>query len=220
MASQEKKEQPRQTSSPEQKTQPAPKAPTKVKRRDFLKLAAVGGIATAVAPYVPYGSFLSQGAGAGKMDRERIILSDGTTANINRFPVNASQIFVYPRTGDQTKDIEPFKRFQLIRLPSPEGNAKDASAFRAYSMICVHLWCLWRFVSERQQMECPCHGSIYRLKDGLAVEGPAAKQTPPNNALPMLGLEVDEKGDIWVRPPDLQSVEENGIIGYGRKIKQ
>ncbi|MBI4258868.1 MAG: Rieske 2Fe-2S domain-containing protein [Thaumarchaeota archaeon] len=188
-----------------------------MKRRDFLKIATLGGIVTAVTPYVPYGSFLSQGAGATVAEKERVILPDGTTANIDRFPVNSKQIIVYPRTGDPVKDAEPFKRFQLIRLPSPEGDAEDASAFRAYSMICVHLWCLWDYKPERTQMECPCHGSIYRAIDGLAIDGPASAQTPPNNALARLDLEVDENGDIWVLPPDW-SVDGNGIVGYGRKV--
>lgn len=189
-----------------------------MKRRDFLKIAALGGVVTAVTPYVPYGSFLSQGSGGGKVEKERVILADGTVASVNRFSVNSSQIIVYPRTGDPVKDAEPFKRFQLIRLPAPEGNANNASSFRAYSMICVHLWCLWTYRSDFSQMQCPCHGSIYRTSDGLAIEGPASKQTPPNNALPRLDLEVDDKGDIWVLPPNW-SVEGNGIVGYGRKVK-
>jgi len=85
-------------------------------------------------------------------------------------------------------------------------------------MICVHLWCLWNYLPQFKQMQCPCHGSIYRVEDGLAIDGPASQQTPPNNALPKLDLEVDEAGDLWVLPPNW-NVDENGIVGYGRKVQ-
>ena len=222
----EKKEPPGPSASPQQKPQttpqtarkPPPPTLSKPKRRDFLKLAALGGVVTAITPYIPYGAFLTQGGGTGTAERQRVILSDGTVANAKRFPTNSSQIIVYPRSGDRDQDAEPFKRFQLIRLPSPAGDPNAASAFRAYSMICVHLWCLWNYLPQFKQMQCPCHGSIYRVEDGLAIDGPASQQTPPNNALPKLDLEVDEAGDLWVLPPNW-NVDENGIVGYGRKVQ-
>ena len=189
----------------------------KTGRRVFLKLAALGGVGTAIIPYIPYGAYLTQGAQTLSAEKQRLILSDGAVANINRFPLNTSQVIVYPRTGDPAQDAEPFRRFQLIRLPPPEGEARDASAFRCYSMICVHLWCLWNYWSDSETAPCPCHGSTYRLADGLAIAGPAAVQTAPNNALPSLDLEVDDEGDIWIRPPDW-TVDRNGIVGYGRWI--
>lgn len=43
--------------------------------------------------------------------------------------------------------------------------------FRAFSALCTHLQCVVRYVAERSQIECPCHGGVYSL-DGLNVAGP------------------------------------------------
>ena len=42
-------------------------------------------------------------------------------------------------------------------------------------------------------------------------------QSAPNNALPTLPLEIDDKGDIWVLPPDT-SLDKEGVIGLGRYV--
>jgi len=187
-------------------------------RRDFLKyITVVGGILT-IIPIIPFGSYLSY-RGEVKEELQRIMLRDGTFANVKDFPINSAATFAYPRTGDPVRDSEPFRQFVLIRLPKEMGGDKeDPSAFRAYSNICVHLWCLWRYAPQRYQLECPCHASIYRLDDGLAIKGPAALQTPPQNALPKLDLDVDDKGFLVVKPP-VWDVNANGVVGFGRYIK-
>lgn len=189
-------------------------------RRAFLKLLVTIGGALTLVPYVPWGEFLMPITGAVTGERQRLILSNGVAASTSNIPVNTSAIFVYPRTGDPELDAEPFRRYQLIRLSKElGGDAADASAFRAYSMICVHLWCLWDYKPVRARLECPCHGSIYDPKSGLAVAGPASLQTPPNNVLPDLDLEVDSDGAIWILP--LRSgVDGNGIVGFGRRVKR
>ncbi|HEX5981864.1 MAG TPA: Rieske (2Fe-2S) protein, partial [Nitrososphaeraceae archaeon] len=97
------------------------------------------------------------------------------------------------------------------------GDKNDASAFRAFSMVCLHLWCLWKYWpgEGRKRGECPCHGSLYDPATGEAFAGPAALQSPPSNVLPKLDLEVDKDGYVWILPPNW-NVNENGIVGYGR----
>ncbi|MEE9134426.1 MAG: hypothetical protein V3U25_01020, partial [Nitrososphaerales archaeon] len=57
---------------------------------------------------------------------------------------------------------------------------------------------------------CPCHGSMYDPVTGIAICGPAALQTPPNDTLPELKLEIDnETGEIY-------GVELVGDLGLGR----
>ena len=94
-------------------------------------------------------------------------------------------------------------------------------------MVCVHLWCLWDYIEGREieingeiiigNIECPCHGSNYDVRNGLSHAGPAMMQSAPNNALPTLPLEIDDKGDIWVLPPD-NSLDKEGVIGLGRYV--
>ena len=55
---------------------------------------------------------------------------------------------------------------------------------------------------EEKRGECPCHGSLYDPLTGIAFAGPASLQSPPSNVLPMLDLEADQNGAIWIKPPN------------------
>jgi len=118
-------------------------------------------------------------------------------------------------------DAEPFRKWQFIRLPEELGGAKnDVSALRAYSMICLHLWCLWQYngansLAKTNKGDCPCHGSSYDPMTGLAEQGPASVQSAPSNVLPTLTLDIDSSGLVWILPPDF-TLHNNGVIGYGR----
>ena len=227
--------------SPPSGTQPTPSAQAPVSkpvtpkskaaapgRRNFLKVMTVVGGILGVTPFIPFGTYFSSTVGGAKAERQRLMKTDGTFANVNEFPADSSEIFVYPRTGDAKIDAEPFRRYQLIRLSKElGGDANDISAFRAYSMVCVHLWCLWDYKEGREvevfgeklvgNIECPCHGSNYSVVTGKAWAGPAALQTPPNDSLPTLPLDVDADGFIWISIPD-RDFNSNGIVGLGRNV--
>ncbi|MDH3833353.1 MAG: Rieske 2Fe-2S domain-containing protein, partial [Nitrosopumilus sp.] len=105
-----------------------------------------------------------------------------------------------------------------IRLPEElGGDKKDVSAIRGYSMICLHLWCLWKYWPDegRKRGECPCHGSMYDPLTGTAFVGPASLQAAPSDTLPKLDFEIASDGFVFVLPPKFNA-NENGVIGYGR----
>ena len=80
------------------------------------------------------------------LEREKVILPDGTHANIHSFPVNHAETITYPITGDPALDTEAFRKWQFIRLPEELGGAeKSSDAFRVFSNVCLHLWCLWKY---------------------------------------------------------------------------
>jgi len=188
-------------------------------RRDFLRLLGVGGTALAFAPFVPWGKFMPNPSSA-NLEKVPAILPDGTQANVKTFPINHAEIVTYPKTGDNVLDEEAFRKWQFIRLPEELGGAKqDTTAFRVYSMICLHLWCLWKYWPQdgRKRGECPCHGSMYDPTTGTAFAGPASTQAPPSNTLPTLYLEEDSDGFLYILPP-IWGVNKNGIVGYGRFI--
>lgn len=189
-------------------------------RRDFLKLLGAAGTGLAFAPYVPWGNFMPNPDTA-TLEKAKVILPDATHANVNTYPTNHAEVITYPKTGDSVLDEEAFRKWQFIRLP-PElgGEVKDVSAFRAYSMVCLHLWCLWKYWPEekRKRGECPCHGSMYNPLTGTAFVGPASLQAPPSNTLARLTLEADADGFLWISPAKW-NVNENGVVGYGRLIK-
>jgi rieske iron-sulfur protein len=189
-------------------------------RRDFLKLLGAGGTAIAFAPFVPWGNFMPNPSSA-SLEKAPIILPDGTQANINTYPVNHAEVITYPKTGDRVLDEEAFRKWQFIRLPEELGGAKkDVTAFRAYSMVCLHLWCLWKYWPQdnRKRGECPCHGSMYDPLTGTAFVGPASLQAPPSNTLPNLDFETDSNGFMYISPVTW-GVNANGIVGYGRFVK-
>ncbi|MER3407811.1 MAG: (2Fe-2S)-binding protein [Nitrososphaera sp.] len=192
----------------------------KVSRRDFLKLMAAAGTVVTFTPFVEWGKFLPNPA-SGQGERQPVELPDGSQANVKTFQVNHSEAIIYPKSKDEVLNKEAFRTWQFIRLPKELGGDKnDASAFRAYSMVCLHLWCLWKYFPNegRKRGECPCHGSMYDPMTGKAFAGPASLQAPPSNVLPRLDLEVDNNGDIWILPP-VWSPDRNGIVGYGRFLK-
>ncbi len=196
-----------------QKTKP-------LSRRDFLKLLGAGGTAVAFAPFVPWGNFMPNPSSA-SVEKAPVILPDGTQANVNTYPVNHAEVITYPKTGDRVLDEEAFRKWQFIRLPDELGGTKkDVTAFRAYSMVCLHLWCLWKYWPEdnRKRGECPCHGSMYDPLTGTAFVGPASLQAPPSNTLPQLNFETDSDGFMYISPVTW-GVNANGVVGYGRFVK-
>ena len=189
-------------------------------RRDFLKLMGAAGTGLAFAPFVPFGNFMPNPSGA-SLEKVPVELPDGTQANVGTFPANSSEVITYPRTGDRVLDDEAFRKWQFIRLPEEMGGtAADVSAFRVYSMVCLHLWCLWEYKPDAgiKMGSCPCHGTMYDPVNGQAIQGPASVQAAPSNVLPHLLLEADPDGYIWILPPTW-SPQENGVIGYGRFLK-
>lgn len=186
-------------------------------RRDFLKLMGAAGTGLAFAPFVPFGNFMPNPNQA-SLERVPVILPDGTQAHVDTYPINHAEVITYPSTGDAALDAEAFRKWQFIRLPEELGGGKnDVTAVRAYSMICLHLWCLWKYYPEdnKKRGECPCHGSVYDPITGKAIAGPASVQAAPSNVLPQLTLETDPDGSLFIMPPKFNA-NENGVIGYGR----
>jgi len=193
------------------------KKSSRLSRRDFLKLIGAAGTGLAFAPFVPFGNFMPNPNQA-SLEKVPVILPDGTQANINTYPINHAEVITYPATGDAALDAEAFRKWQFIRLPEElGGNKKDVSAIRGYSMICLHLWCLWKYWPDegRKRGECPCHGSMYDPLTGTAFVGPASLQAAPSDTLPKLNFEIASDGFVFVLPPKFNA-NENGVIGYGR----
>ncbi|MEG8278685.1 Rieske (2Fe-2S) protein [Streptomyces sp. AHA2] len=53
----------------------------------------------------------------------------------------------------------------------------EAGEFKAFSAICTHQRCLVSSVSDGM-IDCPCHGSRFRVSDGSVVNGPATQPLP------------------------------------------
>ena len=52
-----------------------------------------------------------------------------------------------------------------------------AGEFKAFSAVCTHMGCLVNKVADGT-IDCPCHGSKYRIADGSVAAGPAPRPLP------------------------------------------
>ncbi|MEM1942093.1 MAG: hypothetical protein QW248_04435 [Candidatus Nitrosocaldus sp.] len=125
----------------------------------------------------------------------------------------------------QSKDVDGYEYYMLIRLPEMYGGGKDddISSYRAYSKVGINMLqkCLvgYRDDESKQWIEDPCSGDIYRVWDGLAIHGYSAFSSANGspNALARLRLGVDADGYIVAFKSD-NSITGDGVPGYGRII--
>ena len=75
----------------------------------------------------------------------------------------------------------------------------DGAKFTAYSGVCTHLGCSFRFDREAEEthreknvFHCPCHHGIFDLKTGAVIGG------PPPRPLDTLPVEI-RNGEVWIQ---------------------
>ncbi|MDE1853698.1 MAG: Rieske 2Fe-2S domain-containing protein [Thaumarchaeota archaeon] len=240
--------------APPPQAPPSRPVPKDSGRRNFVKALFAIGAVLSIVPFVPWGNFLTSTVKSGSAQRtllQKAVIDDsaskygaaaGKVANINdltTFPPNGHWVVTYPTSGDPAVDADnpdTFQKFELIRLPAElGGDSKKATDFVAFSKVCVHLWCSPNYNPNpgHKQYECPCHGSIYRVPDGLSIAGPASLQAFPQNAIPMMTLQADTNGELYILYPNadpaqttvtngvphivsVDPIEGDGDIGYGR----
>ena len=101
-------------------------------------------------------------------------------ANVSQLNPGDTLIFFYPTSDAEFRSI-------LFRL---------SNTWTAYNYQCTHLGCPLRLISAEQALgfigPCPCHGSMFNIKDGTVHRGPAL------SPLPVIDLEIHEgSGDIY-----------------------
>ena len=128
---------------------------------------------------------------------------------------------VVVRLPDKNPDGSPVSlTSQSNLLVLPPSSSPTGARFVAFNTTCVHLRCLVNpGYSSEYRLLCPCHGSQYRLVDGVPVAGPAFDLglLP----LPQVKLTLDSTGTRLVAVPfgtnaDGSPILLNGEPGIGR----
>jgi Rieske Fe-S protein len=122
----------------------------RLSRRKFSGLAALGGIAAAIAGLLGIRKLLHA-------DRSVSMVIPGATS----LPPGASLVFQYPT---------PEAPCLLIRT--------QGGRYVAYSRICTHAGCPVFFHPESNDIECPCHGGSFSVEDGRVLTGPPPRPLP------------------------------------------
>jgi Rieske Fe-S protein len=206
---------PAQASAP----QPAAAPPLKplISRRRFLQgavaasvvlaAASVGASGQILGPLVPTPLPPQIIANWTSLDNQyQKVASDPTLQGLYN-ESNYSRFFYWPYDSS----VSPYYKNVIARLPDkdPSGNPlvnplypsdPTLSHVVAFNTTCVHLRCLVNPIyngtptSGEFRLQCPCHGSQYRLVDAVPVAGPAFDLGL--NPLPQVELSVDSSGNI------------------------
>ncbi len=185
----------------------------KITRRSFVKLVLVASSALVIGAFTPLG-FYFQGQASSVQNSNEIKIG-----NLNDLKRQADQsssgiattIFLYPPETDAY-----YTNILIVRkTPDGSGNLGDYDV-KAFNRTCVHLQCLVNFNPNNPEfgpvLQCPCHGSIYRLTDAMPLAGPAKLLNL--NPLPQIILKiVKATGDIY-------AIGFNGKIVLGRPKDQ
>ncbi len=198
---------PPQTSTPPTSAQPPVKGPL-ISRRRFLQgavlastglaLASVGASGQILGPLIPPSTSSQDIIDWATLDGQYQAVKAGSTLYQ---PINYSEFFYYPYDSS----VSPYYKNIIARLPDPLINPLHPtdpilSHVVAFNVTCVHLRCLVNpgyagaAGSGEFRLQCPCHGSQYRLIDGVPVAGPAFDLGL--NPLPQVQLQVDSNGKI------------------------
>jgi Rieske Fe-S protein len=186
----------------------APIKPPLLSRRRFLQGAVAASVVLAAASVGASGQILGPLIPESASSQDIIdytTLNDqyNTVKNGSSLyqPINYSEFFYYPYDSS----VSPYYKNIIARLPDPLINPLHPTDpilqhVVAFNVTCVHLRCLVNPGyagspgSGEFRLQCPCHGSQYRLIDGVPVAGPAYDLGL--NPLPQVQLQVDSSGKI------------------------
>src|SRR2546428_7866888 len=235
MSMDEKKPSTSTTTTPPLSTQPVATQPPPAKgpllsRRRFLQgavaasvvlaAASVGASGQILGPLVPIPLPPQIIANWNSLDGQYQKVANDPTLQGLYNESNYSQFFYWPYDSS----VSPYYKNVIARLPDkdPSGNPlvnplypSDPILSRvvAFNTTCVHLRCLVNPIyngtptSGEFRLQCPCHGSQYRLVDAVPVAGPAFD----------LGLNPLPPGELSVDSPNnIIATAMKGTPGIGR----
>ena len=166
--------------SPTQQQQAPASRPVKkalVSRRTFLRVAVGASTALAAASMATSGDILEPLIPRRK-DPE-VIANAVDLENSYSSRENPTDIIARTFYWPYEESVSPYYKNVLVRLPDelvPDpGPSPSINHYAAFNTTCVHLRCLVNpgIGDNEYRLQCPCHGSQYRLTTAVPVKGPA-----------------------------------------------
>ena len=172
-----------------------------------LAAASVGASGQILGPQIPTPLPAQVIADWASLDKKyQDVKGDLTTKGLYN-ESNYSQFFYW----QYDSSVSPYYKNVIARLPDVDSSGNPLvnpfyptdpilSHVVAFNTTCVHLRCLVNPIyagnpgSGEFRLQCPCHGSQYRLADAVPVAGPAFDLGL--NPLPQVELTVDSSGKI------------------------
>lgn len=132
-------------------TDPSPSPEAGSTRRGMIAGVGLAGLAGTLAACGGSGSDSKSSGGSGGAS------ASGALAKTSDIPVGGGKIF----------------KAEKVVVTQPEQGQ-----FKAFSAICTHRACIVDKVANGT-IDCPCHGSKYKIADASVAAGPAPKPLPP-----------------------------------------
>jgi len=128
-----------------------------------LGLAGVGGaVAGCATGAVPFDATV-----AGTMPHDEEVPTPTVNAAGQTVPIEVASTTDIPVGGGMV-----ISRVNLVVTQPVAGE------FKAFSTVCPHVGCVLDKVANGT-IDCPCHGSTFRISDGAVVTGPATRALTP-----------------------------------------
>ncbi len=169
----------------QQSPQPKPSKALQISRRTFLRAAVGASAVLASAPFATSGDFLTFATLGKEKTGPRVIanavafendyLAEKNKPGSDPLTAFKWQVFYFP----YPETVSVYYKNVLVRLPDSlvtnPGPTPSIDHYRAWNTTCVHLRCIVNPGVENgeDRLRCPCHGSQYRIIDGIPVAGPA-----------------------------------------------
>lgn len=120
---------------------------------------AVAGCSTAAVPF--------NATGGGAIPEDEQVPTPSVAPNGKTIPIQVTSTTAIPLGGGVVVARENIVVTQPV-----------SGEFKAFSAVCTHAGCLLDKVANGT-IDCPCHGSTFRISDGSVVTGPATRPLTP-----------------------------------------